>query len=58
MPLTDTAIRAIKPAAKPVKHSDSGGLYLLQQPAGGSCGVWTTVMQASAGLLPSAHILP
>ena len=35
MPLTDTAIRTIKSADKAVKHSDSGGLYLLQQPTGG-----------------------
>ncbi|MDR0634440.1 MAG: Arm DNA-binding domain-containing protein [Azoarcus sp.] len=30
MPLTDTAIRTIKPADRAVKHSDSGGLYLAQ----------------------------
>jgi hypothetical protein len=35
MPLTDTAIRTIKPADRAVKHSDSGGLSLLQQPTGG-----------------------
>lgn len=35
MPLTDTAIRNAKPAAKPAKLSDSGGLYLEVSPAGG-----------------------
>jgi integrase len=29
MPLTDTAIRALKPGTKPAKHSDGGGLHLL-----------------------------
>jgi len=28
MPLTDTAIKAAKPASKPAKISDGGGLYL------------------------------
>lgn len=35
MPLTDTAIRAAKPGAKPRKMGDSGGLFLLVQPTGG-----------------------
>lgn len=35
MPLSDTAIRAAKPQAKPLKMSDSGGLFLLLTPAGG-----------------------
>jgi len=35
MPLTDTAIRAAKPADKPVRLFDSGGLYLEVAPAGG-----------------------
>lgn len=29
MPLTDTLIRALKPAPTPTKHSDGGGLHLL-----------------------------
>ncbi len=29
MPLTDTAIKAIKPLERPAKYSDSGGLHLL-----------------------------
>ena len=35
MALTDVAIRNAKPAAKPYKMSDAGGLYLLITPAGG-----------------------
>ena len=35
MPLTDTAIRNAKPAAKPVRLYDFGGLYLEISPAGG-----------------------
>jgi hypothetical protein len=35
MPLTDTAIRNAKPAAKAMKLNDGGGLYLLLTPKGG-----------------------
>jgi hypothetical protein len=35
MPLTDTAIRTAKPAAKPVKLYDDRGMFLLIAPAGG-----------------------
>ena len=35
MTLTDTAIRAAKPAAKPKKLYDERGLFLLIQPSGG-----------------------
>lgn len=34
MPLTDRAIKNIKPAAKATKHSDGGGLYLQVTPSG------------------------
>lgn len=34
MPLTDTLIRALKPAASPRKYSDGGGLHLLIPPQG------------------------
>ncbi len=34
MPLTDAAVRAAKPRAKPYKISDGGGLHLLVQPNG------------------------
>lgn len=35
MPLTDAAIRNAKPAEKPLKLTDGGGLYLEVTPAGG-----------------------
>ena len=35
MPLTDTAIKNAKPADKPMKLFDGGGLYLELSPAGG-----------------------
>lgn len=35
MPLSDTAIRQAKPAAKPVRMFDTGGLYLEIAPSGG-----------------------
>lgn len=35
MPLTDTLIKALKPAKTPTKHSDGGGLHLLLSPQGG-----------------------
>lgn len=35
MPLSDTAIRAVKSAEKPQKLSDGGGLFLLVNPTGG-----------------------
>lgn len=35
MPLTDAVIRTAKPAAKPVRLFDGGGLYLEVSPAGG-----------------------
>ena len=34
MPLTDISIKAAKPAAKPVKLFDAGGLFLIVTPAG------------------------
>jgi integrase len=34
MPLTDTSVRNAKPAAKPRKLSDGGGLHVLIQPTG------------------------
>lgn len=35
MPLTDTAIRNVKPGAKPSKLSDEKGLFPLLSPSGG-----------------------
>ena len=40
MPLTDTAIRAAKPRAKPRKLYDAGGLYLEVSPTGGKWWRW------------------
>ncbi|HMV53652.1 MAG TPA: integrase arm-type DNA-binding domain-containing protein [Rhodocyclaceae bacterium] len=40
MPLTDTAIRAAKPADKPVRLFDSAGLYLEVAPSGGKWWRW------------------
>ena len=34
-PLTDTKVRTIKPAEKPQKLFDGGGLFLLVTPTGG-----------------------
>lgn len=39
MALTDAAIKNAKPAAKPFKLSDAGGLYLLVRPVCGELGV-------------------
>lgn len=40
MSLTDTAIRKAKPAGKPIKLTDAGGLYLLLQPNGARWWRW------------------
>ena len=40
MPLSDTAIRRAKPAAKPYRLADSGGLYLEVAPTGGKWWRW------------------
>jgi integrase len=40
MPLTDIAIRKVKPDAKPFKLSDGGGLYLEISPSGGKWWRW------------------
>lgn len=40
MSLTDLAIRKAKPAEKPVKMADGGGLYLLVRPDGGKWWRW------------------
>jgi len=40
VPLTDTEIRRSKPASKPYKLSDSGGLHLLVTPTGGKLWRW------------------
>lgn len=40
MPLTDTAVKKLKPADKPVKVSDGKGLYLLVNPNGSKLWRW------------------
>ena len=40
MPLSDTAIRKAKPAEKPYKLADGGGLYLEVAPSGGKWWRW------------------
>jgi integrase len=40
MPLTDTAIKKIKPGDKPVKLSDARGLYLMVNPVGSKLWRW------------------
>ncbi len=40
MPLTDTAIKKAKPGDKPIKLSDSKGMYLLVNPAGSKLWRW------------------
>ncbi|MCE4351997.1 integrase arm-type DNA-binding domain-containing protein [Xanthomonas hortorum pv. cynarae] len=40
MPLSDTAIRKAKPAGKPLKLADGGGLYLLLKPDGARWWRW------------------
>jgi integrase len=40
MPLSDTAIKAAKPAGKPRKLSDGGGLFLLINPVPASSKLW------------------
>ena len=32
--LNDTQIRSLKPASRPLKKSDSGGLHIIVQPTG------------------------
>ncbi len=40
MPLTDTAVKKVKPGDKPVKLSDGKGLYLLVNPSGSKLWRW------------------
>ncbi len=40
MPLTDTAIKKVKPGIKPVKLSDGKGMYLLVNPTGSKLWRW------------------
>ena len=40
MPLTDIAIRKLKPAERPTKYADGAGLYLLVNPGGSKLWRW------------------
>jgi integrase len=51
MPLTDTALRSVKPREKPFKLFDGGGLYLLVNPSGGKWWRWKYRFSGKAKLL-------
>jgi hypothetical protein len=57
MPLTNTAIKAQKPGAKPVKLFDQGGLFLLVSPAGGKWWRLKYRFEGKEKLSPSAPTL-
>ena len=44
--LTDSAIKNIKPAEKPIKLFDGGGLFLLVHQQAASCGGRNTALMA------------
>lgn len=52
MPLTDTAARQAKPAAKPTKLSDGRGMYLLVTPSGSRLWRWKYRFQGKEKLMP------
>jgi len=51
MALTDTEIRRSKPAEKPYKLSDTGGLHLLVSPAGSKLWRWKYRFDGSEKLM-------
>ena len=55
MPLTNTAIKAQKPDAKPVKLFDQGGLFLFVSPAGGKWWRFTRAVHGADSGIPFAH---
>lgn len=52
MPLTDTAIKKLKPSDKPVKVSDERGLYLLVNPSGSKLWRWKYRFDGKEKVLP------
>ncbi len=52
MPLTDTAIKKLKPAEKPVKVTDERGLYLLINPTGSKLWRWKFRFDGKEKVLP------
>ncbi|MCG2748821.1 MAG: Arm DNA-binding domain-containing protein [Desulfobulbaceae bacterium] len=54
-PLTDTKVRTIKPAEKPQKLFDGGGLFLLVTPTGGKLWRLKYRFGVSRSCYPLAH---
>jgi len=52
MPLTDTAIKKLKPGEKPVKVSDERGLYLLVNPTGSKLWRWKYRYEGKEKVMP------
>ena len=52
MPLTDTAIKKLKPGVKPLKVSDERGLYLLINPTGSKLWRWKYRFDGKEKLMP------
>ncbi|CAN5475437.1 tyrosine-type recombinase/integrase [soil metagenome] len=52
MPLTDTAIKKVKPGDKPVKLSDGKGMYLLVNPAGSKLWRWKYRVSGKEKVMP------
>lgn len=52
MPLTDTAIKKLRPAEKPVKVTDERGLYLLVNPTGSKLWRWKFRFDGKEKVLP------
>lgn len=55
MPLTDTAIRAVKPLDKPQKLFDGNGLFLFVAPSGTKSWRVKNPFRAVKNSSPSAH---
>lgn len=52
MPLTDTAIKKLKPTGKPVKVTDERGMYLLVQPSGSKLWRWKYRFDGKEKVMP------
>ncbi len=52
MPLTDTAIKKLKPGEKPVKISDERGLFLMVNPTGSKLWRWKYRFDGKEKLMP------
>ena len=58
MPLTDVRIRSLKPANKPHKYSDGGGLFLFIPPSGSKLWRMAYRFEGKAGSSASGPIPP